>query len=398
MATFHRKLSSTRWERNGITIVELCGSPEEMGRDHGRLLKKMIQHGYYNFVEKGVLPGIGRELFGDDAMKIAGFHDWCQKQAKKYVEKISPDLEMEIRAMAQEAELSWEQALFLQVILDVIELAGLTHSDQFFHSCTQVAFLPETTGGSTLVARNLDWPPFGLAQAISVLFHYIPDNGIPFWSQGFAGTSGVLTAMNHEGLVITEESLTETADVSDKGVPHCLLHREMAQYDSTIEAAKTRLIESPRNNGYHTLIASGKEEDALVVLTSAHHHAVRRARDSACWGIEPNRTPEMFDEGTLPHEHVPLTNDSSDIRYSRLRGLAENHGGPITVENCKAWLADDIDTATGLPGTSLHSISNDTTLHSFVADATNRKFHVAMGLVPAPRGGFVSFDLDESMT
>ncbi len=398
MVAIHSKKSGVYWERKGIKVVELRGCPEEMGREHGRLLKDVIRHGYDNFIEKRVIPEIGGEIVGDDPLKISAFYDWCHAQALKYAGQIKPEYEEEYLAMARAADLLPDQGLLLQVVLDIMELAGLAHRDQFFHSCTQVAFLPELTGGPTLVARNLDWPPFGVAHTICTLFHFIPDNGIPFWSQGFAGMIGALTAINAEGLVITEESLTETKDVSDEGVPHCLLHREIVQYDSTLEAAKKRLAEAPRNNGYHTLITSAKENDALTVLTSAHHHAVRRSYGGACWGIEPDRTPEMFDEKALPHEDIPLTNDSSDIRYKRLRSLARELNREIGIKECVKWLADDFDTTTGKPGATLNSISNETTLQSFVADPANKKFYVAMGQIPAPAGQYVEFDLDETLT
>jgi hypothetical protein len=387
--------SGKLWEKQGITVVELSGSPEQMGEAHGRLLKEKIRCAYFDMVEGRVLPGIGRELFGDDPAKIEAFAGWCRRQAMVYVDRIRPEFQAEMHALAKAADLTWEQVVLAQAMLDTVELAGLRHSEQFFHACTQMAFLPERCAGKTLVARNLDWPSFGLAHELTALFHFIPDDGIPFWSLGFAGTIGTLTVINHEGLIVTEESLTETADVSDLGVPQFIMHRELAQFESTLDGAARRLIEAPRNNGYHTLITSGREGEASTILHSAHHCAIRRADKGIGWGVQLDRRPELYDGGAMPSEHVPLTDDTSDFRYARFKQLIDAHEGPITPEILQVWLADNIDIETGLPGDDLHCLSNDTTLNSFVADPSTGRFWVAMGTVPAPAGGFVEFDIDE---
>lgn len=384
------------WTKQGIPVVELVGSPEEIGEAHGRLLRDKVRQAYFDMVEQRILPGVGMELFGGDPERVAAFGDWARRQAMRYVERIRPEFQVEMQALAKAAGLSWEQVVFAQAMLDVVELAGLTHSEQFFHACTQMAFLPSRTGGKTLVARNLDWPSFGLAHTLSVLFHVIPDGGIPFWSIGFAGCIGTLTAINHAGLVVTEESLTETADVSDEGVPQFLMHRELVQYEETLEGAARRLIGAPRTNGYHTLLTSGAEGSALTVLHSARHHSVRRAVDGVCWGVQPERRPEFYDDGKMPPEAVPLTDETSDYRYGRFQQLISGHAGDLSPELLCRWLADDIDITTGRTGRDLKCISNDTTLNSFVADVTARRFWVAFGKIPAPSGGFVEFSLDET--
>lgn len=387
--------SSTRWSKDGITVVELRGSPAEMGEAHGRLLKNEIQSCYEEFIERRVLSGIAQELFGDDESKIADFTDWAYAQAEHYVDRIRPAFVEEMQALAHAAGLSWRQVLLGQVLLDVVEFAGMAHTDQFFHSCTQAAFLPAVTGGATQVARSLDWPPYGMAHKVMALFHFMPDDGIAFWSPGFVGNIGTLTAYNHAGLVVTEESLTETTDVSDQGVPQFLLHRELAQFHDDLDDAARYLIGSPRNNGYHTLLSDANRGDALTVLTSAHHHTLRGPRDGVCWGVEIDRQPERYRDGAMPHPDVPLSNRGSDVRYARLKQLVDGRDGDVNADKLMTWLADDLDITTGKPGTSLNCLANETTLQCFVADTARREFFVAMGQVPASAGGFVRFSLNE---
>jgi len=388
-------VNGRRWDREGITVVELRGTPAEIGHAHGALLREEVRRAYFDLVESRVLPGIGMEMFGDDTAKIAEFSAWCHKKALAYKDRVGARYLAEMRALAEVAGLTFEQVLLAQVVLDVVELAGMTHSPQHFHSCTQVAFLPELTGGKTLLARNLDWPSFGLAHELGVLFHYIPADGLPFWGLGWAGTIGTLTAVNHERLSVTEESLTVSPDVSDQGMPTFLLHRSLAQFERTVQGGVDRLVRTPRTNGYHTLFASGKENDARTVLHSANHHALRRPNHGVCWGIEPNRAADLYEGGQWPDSVIPLTDDSSDFRYRRIEQLMKEHTGDITPQDLMRWMADDIDPDTKQAGTDLHCLSNETTIQSLVADLTTGDFWVAMGQVPAPAGGYVKFNVDE---
>jgi len=389
-------MSEQRWERDGITVVELRGTPEQIGEAHGRLLADEVRRACVELVHERVLPGLAHELFGNDERVIAGFADWCRDKARRFVEQIDDRYRAEIRALAHAADLDEEQLLLTQVLLDVLEQAGLVHSDRHFHACTQLALLPGRTAGKTLVGRNLDWPPFGMAHELGVLFHYLPADGLPFWALGWAGTVGTLTAVNHERLCVTEESLTETEDVSDQGVPTFLLHRDLVQQESTVQGAVDRLRSAARTNGYHTLIASGREADARVVEHSASESAVRPPRDDIAWGVDLDCRPALYKGGQMPPPGVPLTDETSDFRYGRLKALLSDHSGPIGPDDLQGWLDDRIDIATDRPDTGLHCLANETTLQSLVADLTACELHVAMGHIPAPAGGFVRFTLDET--
>ena len=385
-------VESSRRILGGIPVVELAGSPETIGRAHGRLLRGEVRRSYFELIESRALPGLAMELVGEDPKKIKDFADWCRRQALRYEDRIPDAYAVEMRALARETDLDRGQILLAQTLLDVVELAGMTHSGPFFHACTQAAFLPEATGGPVLVARNLDWPSFGLAHELGVLFHVLPDDGIPFWSLGFAGSLGTLTAVNREGLCVTEESLTVTTDVSDEGIPTFLLHRLLAERENTVAGAVERLCRAPRNNGYHTLIVSGRERDARTVLHSARRYAVRGPRAGVCWGVETDRQAARYEGGVMPPEEVPLTDETSDFRYLRMKQLLERDGPPVTVEKLKTWLGDDIHPETGRPDTTLHCLANETTLQSLAADLTRMEIQAAMGVIPAPRGGWVSVD------
>lgn len=391
-------LESRRVDREGLRIVQLAGTPEEIGRAHGRLLRSEIRRACLELVEGAALPGIGLELFGWDVEKAKSFVAWAKRKAMRFVPQIPDPLQAEMRALAKEADLSWELAVMAQALLDVAEQAGLVHSQTFFHACTHFALLPPRTRGSVLLGRNLDWPSFGLAHELVVLYHYFPKDGLPFWCLGWAGNIGALTAVNHERLSVTEESLTVTEDVSDEGIPTFLIHRMIAQEEHSVPKAAERLIGLPRTNGYHTLFASGAEERALTVLHSARRHAVRPAREGVCLGVETKRDdPAIYDGGRLPPKEVPLTDETSEFRYARVRQLLDGHAEPVTLDDVERWLGDDLDLATGKPDTNLNCLANETTQQSLAADLTHGLLRVAMGRIPASKGPFVSFRLADEL-
>lgn len=293
-------LESQRRETGGITVVELQGTPEQIGEAHGRLLAREVRRACVELVEQRVLPGVAGELFGDDEKKTAGFASWCRDKARRFARQIDDRYRAEIRALARAAGVDEAQVLLAQVLLDVLEQAGLTHSDQHFHACTQV------------------------------------------------------------------------------------------------QGAVARLRAAPRTNGYHTLIASGREAAARVVLHSATASAVRPPRDGIAWGVDIDRMPAIYEEGEMPPPAVPLTDETSEFRYGRLGQLLAGHPGPVGAADLQAWLDDRIDIETGQPDTTLHCLANETTLQSLVADLSAGELHVAMGAIPASAGGYVSFRLDGS--
>gem|GEM_PF-4402243 len=392
-------VSGRRVVRDGIITVELKGTPEEIGNAHGVLLKDEVRRSYFELIENRVFPSLGMELFGGDKAKIEKFIEWCRYKAELFSKQISADYQAEMDALAAASGLRREDVLLLQVFLDIVEQAGFIHSDRFFHACTQAAFLPSVAGGQMLTARNLDWPPFGVAHELCVLFHYIPTEGIPFWSMGWAGAIGTLTAINRAGIYVSEESLTgSTEDISDGGVPTFLLHRSLVQYEDTLAGAVQTLRSAPRTNGYHTLIASGQEKDAALILHSANHSSVRKPIKGICWGVETERdNPSIYSDGIFPPAAVPLSDDTSDFRYDRFKQLACPAEFPINEQKLIRWLGDNIDIESGQPGTDLHCLSNETTIQSMVANLTTGDFHVAMGSVPAPTGEYVKFNVNETL-
>src|SRR5512132_1953314 len=89
--------------QDAITLVELSGTPFERGREHGRRIPDTLQ-AYWSEL---VLDVTERS---DRPMSEGQLRDWVVERAQPAL-ALAPDLEEEIRGMADGAGVDWEVAL-----------------------------------------------------------------------------------------------------------------------------------------------------------------------------------------------------------------------------------------------------------------------------------------------
>ncbi|MEZ4463748.1 MAG: C45 family peptidase [bacterium] len=199
----------------GIHVLDLRGTPYEMGRQHGALLKAQIPDGpifyFRDYVEKlvkssglGILTPLVRGLLR-------------QTVGRTVARKLPDYARASIRGMADGSGLKFADVLdgctmpdsLMWVVARMIQARrvgpAVQHRLALSLGCTSaIAWGSATADGRLLHARNLDyhgveaWP-----KHTAVIFH-TPDQGKRYVSVASAGVlMGGATAMNDQGLTLT---------------------------------------------------------------------------------------------------------------------------------------------------------------------------------------------------
>jgi len=336
---------------NGCTVVTLEGTPEQIGTFYGKALGPTIKR----LIDDMILNDFGRNPAAYQNV-LAGTLVMEQFQPKDYL--------AELRAIADSAGVPYENLLMLQYFGDVrraIEGPGASAL------CTSLAILPPNTREpACIVGRNFDYYDNGAGEYASIIAHYRPKGKIPFVTITWAGIINGWTLINERGMVFSNNTCWGDAD-SLEGISTCFLLRHLAEEAATLREAVEMVNRLPLACGTAVLIASGRELDAAIVEFDHKQLVVRRPIDGfvgAGNGFEQLYRSEPF-EGKY---------------WGRVAAALE-----VVRENAgRVDLDTNVAGREGVPITSMN-------LHCANIDATNLRFRVAMGRIPAFRLPFKAF-------
>ncbi len=336
---------------NGIPVLTVGGTPEEMGRAVGVLAVK---------------PGARVLEYPRDLLKIFSAErvmDWFVKGGNGMFRQFPPEYQKELEAMVQAAGVAREPVVVGNTFFDLKKVVA----------CSAVLVeAPRSATGGPLLARNLDYPSLGYIHQYSLVTVYRPAGKHAFAAVGFPGLVGCLSGINDAGLSL---GVLEVFDVkagepsfNAKGVPYALCLRKVLEECTTIDEAQKLLQRLPRTTTINLAIAD-KEHVAAFEITPGH--VVRRdATDSAC--VCTNH----FCAATLKPEE-PVDVNASFERFESLEKVRE--GGKVTPDDLRKHL---------------HTTNmGDLTLQTMVFEPATLKLHLCVGPPPATRGPLRTLDL-----
>jgi len=354
---------------DGYLVLHVEGSPEEMGEQHGRLLRPQIQRACKALIrERYVGAGYERLLAGT-----------------KMMEKHQPEpFRRELRALARAAEIDYWDCVAMQLYGDVSrgmwshpELSGTDDNGRDGNAapaqqCTSFAcFGPATKGGELIAGRNLDWLDHGIGEYGAILMHARPDEGNAFVTVTWCGIINGWTLMNDKGIVTANNTSYGGRDRSLKAISTCFMLRKVAQYASTVKQGIEIVETGPRACGTNMLIAGGDPPDAVMVEFDAKAIVVRPATNG--YVIADNSFRELHSR--------PSESSESYGRYGILEGLIKaNHGAIDRTMNFAA--------AKNVPLGRMN-------LHSALLFPKNLIIRVSMGEVPAHKHRYRGFRMTD---
>ncbi|MCB1236599.1 MAG: hypothetical protein KDM91_16145, partial [Verrucomicrobiae bacterium] len=219
--------------RDGVRVLFLSGTPEEMGRQQGELLRDEVRS-----VVDRMLYGIG---VGSSFSKGRWFFGEIEEAQKRIEPFVSESHLREMDALADAAGLHRQEA----------RLANFF--PELFH-CSGFALLGGATGDGRLYhGRILDYIRGAGLEDNAVVIVNRPDEGNAWVNVSYAGFTGSVTAMNEKHLAIGE--MGGRGEGNWDGKPMAQLVREVMERCETLEEAVELMRRGPRTCEYYYVIS-----------------------------------------------------------------------------------------------------------------------------------------------
>jgi hypothetical protein len=321
---------SLRYHR-GVPIVELAGSPREIG-----------------------LARVYLEAFFEKYAEGKGRREW-EETTSLLVRSIPARYREEIEGLAEGAGISVPDARFLQTFLDIHKLAACS---------TLTARSPD---GRFVVGRNLDFPSMGIAHRYGVVFVIRGEGLRPVVSVGWPGLLGAITGLNDAGLTLAVMVVYLVEDVP-RGIPWALQYRRALEEDDRVGAVAARLAAEGSTNSNNLLVADGGGDAEILEIRPSGVERFPRRDGAIC------STNHFLGAGRRPFTLHPQYL-SSYLRRGRLERESVRRSGSPTIAELRRALR-----AVAPP------LGN---LQSMILFPEERALLLAMGGVPAARGPFV---------
>lgn len=351
-------------------VLVLEGSHEEMGYRHGSLLREEIGTFLEDFLFRSEpVLGLPYSVIRAHAASLSAF--------------IPPELEAEIRALAEGAG---------QRYLDVLSLNTFADTDALHHQkavrCVNFVVMPPgSPSGRIYHARNFDFPHEGRHWRHTLLICRRPArHRQATLSLGWVGQAGVVTGLNRSGLMLTEVT-SYPRRMRMQGTPGLLALRAALENAGDLEGCIALLKATQYMAGLNVLLSSGASGEAVSCELCADGVEVVLMRDGRLSISGVCQSPRL-----ARGQHVPV---SDVVRHLRTKQLLRELSPDFCLADVQEILRDRRDLWLDKQGRSYRCICNNHTIHSVVLDWQRRECWVATGKPPAPLNDYARLGLKE---
>jgi hypothetical protein len=353
--------------RGGWRFLHLEGSPREMGLQHGRLLRPVVQRVFEEYTR---MIRIFRALSRSELLRRG-------RRLEPHIP--APYLE-EMHGLADGAAMAYEDILIAHTFLESVQAVQCSCFAAYGAAtrggpATVAQGRPEyhRMGGELIFGRNLDFVSMGVAQRCGLIIFCKPDGGIPFLSIAWPGWCGAVTAVNLAGLCIGPLNVHRVS-ANLEGTPYVISFRRMAQEAATCDEAVALLRATRRTYSNNILLAqTAPARRAVVAEYTADEVVVREANPGDDFIAATNHFRKLGRPAEPPRR-------SGRGRYTLLVARLRRSHGAI-------GLRTDI-----LADPRIHLPNS---LHTLVAAPERRTFRLAMGRMPAAEGPYRTLSYDE---
>jgi len=237
-------------------VVTIGGTPEAIGRDHGRRLGARIRMLEERYV---------RAIFSDASRHAAGL-----VAAAGFRPLLRPHHRAELDALAEAAGVPAGRMLLANSFLDLLPSVG----------CATIA-LPgaASADGVPRFGRNLDFPSLDVAADQSLVVVVRPEGRHAFAAVTWPGLVGVLSGMNEHGLTLANMEVKRTPRVP-AAMPYAFLYRAILEECRTVDQAIALLEREGRQTANNLMLMDAAGDRALVEI-APQAIRVRRAKNQA---------------------------------------------------------------------------------------------------------------------
>jgi hypothetical protein len=318
---------------NGVPVLTVAGSPEEMGTQIGVLAGKPAAK------LVGSLDAFVKQLGLQKALPLL-------IRAGKQMFKSFPEAHRrEAEAFARASGINLDLVVLANTIFDLHDIFG----------CSVIAVSADkSASGAPLFGRNWDFPPLGNLYEYSLVIVYRPTGKRAFAAVTFPALVASGSAINDAGLVLGANAITRSKDESERnvrGTPLAVAARRLMEECDSV-AAGEKLVRAMKPTCMGSLILGDKKTSAVFEVTTKSVQ-VRRPDRGLCLCTNHFRTKEL----------------SVTKRCRRFAALEKAHA------QAKLSLAD--------VAKKLHEVNQgEDTLQTMVFEPATLKLHVSLGKGP----------------
>jgi isopenicillin-N N-acyltransferase like protein len=377
-------------ERRGkLLVMQLEGSPEQLGYRHARLAAPLMLEGERRMVDlfRSLVPSAFFRWALTSVARLryrnleAGFAN--VRRAEIFGEALGYE------RPADDLLSIYDRLVYLHGLYDValgFERSPLLGCTAFAASGPATAH--GATPGHTIVGRDFDLdidPWFDEAKVVQIV---APRDGLPFASVAWPGMTGVVTGMNAAGIWISVNG-GRAGETRSEGVPVVFTTRAVLEHASSLDDA-LRIIAGDEPMVSHILmLADGKTGETMIV-ERAPGRPLGVVRDPTSLVLSNHfRTAPLRDD---PKDARIRDITSTVARQARMAELVGDNFGRIDPRTAIEILRDR--SAVGgapLPLGNRAAIDPLIATHSVVADLTDRVLWVSEG--PNTLGHYRRIDL-----
>lgn len=230
-------------DRDGVRVLFLAGTPEEMGRQQGELLAAEVRS-----VVDRILYGVG---VGSSFSKGRWFFGEIEEAQKRIEPFISPAHLREMDAIADAAGLHRQEARLANFFPELFHCSGFA-----LHGSA-------TADGRLYHGRILDYIRGAGLEDNAVVIVCRPEGANAWVNLSYAGFTGSVTAMNEKKVAIGE--MGGRGEGNWDGKPMAQLVREVMERCDTIDEAVEWMRKGPRTCEYYYVISDGKTGRAVGI-------------------------------------------------------------------------------------------------------------------------------------
>ncbi|OIQ51416.1 Acyl-coenzyme A:6-aminopenicillanic acid acyl-transferase [Pseudodesulfovibrio hydrargyri] len=345
-----------------IPVIELSGTPFEMGRAHGRALRYLI----VDFVESVTsVHRMNNAFISVDKDRLETF---CMKNLG-FLEKFSPDLVEEMRGIAEGAGVTFREILYLNSFLELEDLRapgiGGTVLPDGLWGCTTFNVTREAgEGGRAYIGQTYDMEKY--YEKFLCLLRILPESGPAQLVVSFAGILG-LNGMNSAGVGAVINKVTATD--ARPGVVYPFIMRK-ALVSERIGDALGAAIFSPRAGGINYQFAGGGA--AFCAETSAAYYQLLDIDGSiAHTNHFVGRDMRRFETPNW------LSHGGSMVRKQVADNFLKKHRGALNLEKLKELTRDHTNHPRCICA------------HGFPGEDPKTAFHTVFAVIMDPEAGWL---------
>lgn len=378
-----------------ITIVELEGSPYEIGYQNGVLLKeeigKIIREAYKRYLAKGSLKAyLVRALI----MLVV----------KRVDKEIPLEYRQEMQGVADGAGLDYNDILLMNAFmdgfqsLDPILLQVIYNLSGLEPGCSSIIVHKGENSSHLIIGQTVDYM-ITLSAGRSVLYVVKTPGKQTIIMPSFPGLIGMLNGMNESGLVLTQRA-TPTGK-GGVGMPVNFHFRRILEDSHSLDQARDYLNRIKWTASRSIIIAdSGENKSSLFEILpgkgvkeieikkhagAANHFKTEEFHEVQKAALKKYKFLQIWG---LYEKYLSLY-DNSLRRERYLQKFLENETEVTPEKIIKA--ISDYDPRLNIPG---GTVSNQQTEQAMVFIPEEKTIYLANGLTPpVTQGGFVKIDL-----